>query len=172
MNNKTRRLAFVKEKYGMSPTDVLRIAYYNLHFSVVMVGELTDEQWEAIIREVEGFSKDGLLASYLGHDKTEIRSGALSFRKLTKTQVRSVIRNSGWFHGYLCGNRVNPSHLADGWNLGMKIDTNDLKQFETMVDDFQTNLSINTPDLGQYPHFYEIVKGDERNDAKRETASV
>lgn len=91
------------------------------------------------------------------HNLIEVKSGKHRLRKMTKTQVKVAIRDTGWFHGYLCGNRVNPSHIADGWNLGLKVDTNDIKQFETMADDFKTNLSVYTPDLGEYPHYYQII---------------
>lgn len=65
--SKTKRLAFVKEKYGMKPIDVLMMAHYVLGYDVIMVSQLTDEQWESVIEEAEDFHKDGVLSFYLGH---------------------------------------------------------------------------------------------------------
>lgn len=91
------------------------------------------------------------------HQNIEVKSGKHRLRKMTKTQVRVEIRDRGWFHGYICGNRVNPAHIADGWHLGMRIDVNDIKQFDTQADDFGTSMAVHTPELGQYPHFYQII---------------
>lgn len=91
------------------------------------------------------------------HKNIEIKSGKVRLRKMTKTQVRVEIRDHGWFHGFICGNRVNPAHIADGWHLGMRIDLNDVKLFDTQAADFETNLAVHAPELGQYPHFYQII---------------
>jgi hypothetical protein len=91
------------------------------------------------------------------HKKIEIKSGNVRLRKMTKTQARVAIRDHGRFHGFICGNRVNPAHIADGWHLGMRIDANDVKLFDTQAADFETSLVIYTPELGQYPHFYQII---------------
>lgn len=91
------------------------------------------------------------------HKNVEIKSGNVRLRKMTKTQVRVEIRDHGWFHGFICGNRVNPAHIAGGWHLGMRIDANDVKLFDTQASDFETSLTVHTPELGQYPHFYQII---------------
>lgn len=65
--SKTKRLADVKEKFKMTPHDVLVIAHHVLGYDVIMVSQLTDLQWEEVIKEAEDFQKDGVLASYLGH---------------------------------------------------------------------------------------------------------
>lgn len=76
---------------------------------------------------------------------------------MTKTQVRNSIWDTGSFHGYICGNRVHPKHIADSWHLGMRIDVNDIQQFETQVSDFETSLTVYQPELGRYPHYYQII---------------
>lgn len=91
------------------------------------------------------------------HNKIEVKSGACRLRKMTKTQVRKSIRDTGWFHGYICGNRVNPAHIAEGWRLGMRIDMNDIQQFEKQVRDFETSLNMYFPEQGQHPHYYQII---------------
>lgn len=65
--SKTKRLAFVKEHFKMTPHDVLVIAHHVLGYDVIMVSQLDDMQWEEVIKQAEDFQKDGVLASYLGH---------------------------------------------------------------------------------------------------------
>lgn len=92
------------------------------------------------------------------HNKIEVKSGNYQLQKMTKTQVRVAIKGGAPFHGFLCGNRVNPYHIADGWCLGMRIDPKDIDDFEQQVSDFETSLTVYTPELGQYPHFYQILE--------------
>jgi len=91
------------------------------------------------------------------HNKIEVQSGKHRLRKMTKTQVRNSIRDEGRFNGFICGNRVHPAHIADGWHLGMRLDVDDIEQFETKVDSFETGLTVYQPELGQYPHYYQII---------------
>lgn len=91
------------------------------------------------------------------HNRIEIKSGEFKLRKMTKTQVRIAIRDTGWFHGFMCGNRVNTSHIAGGWHLGVRIDVNDREQFDVQANDFKSSLVVHTPELGLYPHFYQII---------------
>lgn len=91
------------------------------------------------------------------HQMIEVKSGKYRLRKMTKTQVRVEIRDHGWFHGFICGNRVKSAHIADGWHLGTRIDVNDVQLFDTQAADFKTNLVVHTPEFGQYPHFYQII---------------
>ncbi|MCC2248916.1 hypothetical protein JUJ52_02955 [Virgibacillus sp. AGTR] len=39
----------------------------------------------------------------------------------------------------------------------MRIDVNDIQQFETQVSDFETSLTVYQPELGRYPHYYQII---------------
>lgn len=97
----------------------------------------------------------------MNHNKIEVKSGNFRLRKMTKTQVRNTIRDEGGFYGYICGNRVNPAHIADGWYLGMNIDVHDIEQFETQVNNFEMGLTVHQPELGQYPHYYQVIDIDE-----------
>lgn len=94
------------------------------------------------------------------HNEIEITSGTHKLRKMTKTQVRKTIQNEGEFHGFICGNKVNPAHIAEGWHLGSPLDMNDLDEFEKYVDGFATGLVVYTPELGTYPHYYQIINQD------------
>lgn len=91
------------------------------------------------------------------------KSGDVTLKKFTKTQVRKEIKQNGNFHGYLCGNRVAPSHVADGWHLGVGINCDTIKEFETAVTQFEQSLNVYTPELGSYAHYYQIVDATERN---------
>lgn len=89
---------------------------------------------------------------------TIVNSGKYKLQKRTKAQVKKIIREEGKFDGFMCGNRVNPSHIADGWHLGVKIDPKTVDQFEDNVKELETGLNIYTPELGQYAHYYQVLE--------------
>lgn len=77
--------------------------------------------------------------------------------KQTKAQVEATIRKGKHFKGYLCGNKVNPYHINNGWHLGYYIEVDSIDAFRKEVERFETSLWVYTPELGRYPHYYEIV---------------
>lgn len=91
------------------------------------------------------------------HGLHTIKSGKYELQKRTKTQVRNIIRDEGEFNGFICGNKVNPWHIADGWRLGVHINPKTIDQFENSVEKFETGLRVYTPELGEYAHYYRIV---------------
>lgn len=100
-----------------------------------------------------------------------VKSGKYHLRKMTKTQVKMRIRDKGVFHGFMCGNKANPFHIADGWYLGMKVDITNIQELEDHVDSLTTSLNVYTPELGRYPHYYLIVSEDEPTGSKRSMIS-
>lgn len=91
------------------------------------------------------------------HNNIEVNSGGYRLRKMTKTQVKVAIQDDGYFNGFLCGNRINPKHIASGWHLGSKIEVDNVEDFETRADEFKTGLTVYTPQLGDYPHYYQVI---------------
>ncbi|WP_078598620.1 hypothetical protein [Evansella clarkii] len=87
-----------------------------------------------------------------------LNSGGLTLQKVTKAQVRKVIREKGSFRGFICGNRVNPAHINDGWHLGMQFEAKNVRDFQERVDNFEVGLRVHTQGLGSYAHFYQIVE--------------
>jgi len=86
-----------------------------------------------------------------------VTSGTHQLRKLTKTQVCAVIRNTGSFDGYMCGNYVNPFHIAAGWHLGCAVAFTNTDEFEKFVEEFNTGLHVYSTELGRYAHYYERI---------------
>lgn len=90
-----------------------------------------------------------------------VRSGKYLLEKKTKTQVRKIIREEGIFKGFMCGNKVNPYHLADGWGLGTHVVFEDVNEFNKYVENFELGINVYTPELGTYPHYYQIIEEKE-----------
>ncbi|PAE87745.1 hypothetical protein [Shouchella clausii] len=95
----------------------------------------------------------------------KIKNETYWLRKMTKTQVQNVIREKGYFHGFLCGKNTHPEQIADDWHFGVEIKITDLDTFEQRVEDFKAGhtthtpgLITYTPGLGQHPHYYQIIK--------------
>lgn len=97
------------------------------------------------------------------HSEILVKSGKHTLQKLTKTQARNEIKKNGSFTGFLCGNRVNPSHIADGWYLGIETTCTTLPAFEQAVDQLELGLRMQGPELGTYAHYYKIVDAEMRN---------
>lgn len=95
--------------------------------------------------------------------KSVVRSGKYVLEKKTKTQVRKIINEKGVFKGFICGNKVNPFHLADGWGLGAHIVFENVDEFNEYVERFETGLNVYTPELGTYPHYYQIIEENEES---------
>lgn len=91
------------------------------------------------------------------HKHIIVKSGPHVLRKMTKTQVIKEIRDAGSWHGFLCGNRVNPAYIAEGWHLGMRADVTSETALRTLCDTFETGLKNDAAELEDYPHFYQIV---------------
>lgn len=89
-----------------------------------------------------------------------VTSGKYRLQKRTRSQVRAIIRKEGKFDGFMCGNKVNPTHIADGWHLGYRLTVNNLDDFENNVEKFETGLRVYTPELGAYAHFYRIIEDE------------
>lgn len=106
------------------------------------------------------------------HNEIEIISGKYQLRKMTKTQVKKIIQNNNKFHGFICGNKVNPVHIAEGWHLGAEIDMNDTDEFEKYVKSFETGLVIYTPGLGQYAHYYQIVDSSDEKELTNHVTNI
>lgn len=86
-----------------------------------------------------------------------ITSGQHKLKKLTKAGVTRLVRDTGWFHGYICGNKVDPKHLSDKRGLSMRVDTNSLVDLQVIIDEFEVELRVFTPELGSGLHYYHIV---------------
>lgn len=96
------------------------------------------------------------------HKEILVKSGSHTLQKLTKTQARNEIKNQGSFQGYLCGNRVNPAHIADGWHLGIETTCTTLEAFDQAVAQLERGLGIQGTELGTYAHYYKLVDDSER----------
>lgn len=92
------------------------------------------------------------------NNKLRIQSGEKLLEKLTKTQVHKHIKETGSFKGYMCGNKVNPAHIADGWHLGFYVECDNIESFNQEFEKFDLGLHVYTPELGTYPHYYRIVE--------------
>ena len=76
-------------------------------------------------------------------------------KKMTKREVKKQIRETGAFTGYLCGNKVNPFHVNDGWHLGMHVTETSVESLDDTIERFETGLRLHTPQIGTYCHFYK-----------------
>lgn len=94
---------------------------------------------------------------YQQHNDIIVQSGEHTLQKHTKPQVKKIIETEGQFKGYLCGNRVNPHHISDGWGLGYYIELDSVEKLESARESFETGLQVYTPDLGSYAHYYRII---------------
>lgn len=101
------------------------------------------------------------------HSEILIKSGGHTLQKLTKTQARAEIKNNNQFHGFICGNRVKSSDIADGQNHGIEINIDNITEFNNTVAVFQRRLfeqSVTTDlNCGDYAHYYKIVDAELRN---------
>lgn len=74
-------------------------------------------------------------------------------KKLTKTQVKKIIRDTGKWAGYIVPCKVNTFHIVGGWGLGMKVEFTDLEEMEKTLNSF-TYYNCNS-ELGNYVAFYQ-----------------
>lgn len=87
-----------------------------------------------------------------------ITSGNITFQKLTKTGVKKIIKETGTFKGFCCGNNTNPAHLIDMWSLGIPLTVDSVEEFDVRVNKITTDLRNYTPELGSYLHYYQNVE--------------
>ena len=88
---------------------------------------------------------------------TIINSGKYNLRKLTRPQVQKVIISENVFNGFMCGNKVNSYHIADGWCLGHAVELTSIDDLNEQIEKMTTSLLVYTPELGSYPHYYQIM---------------
>ena len=93
----------------------------------------------------------GVINMYQSHNDVVITSGARTLQKCTRSQVKKIIRETGRFEGYMCGNKANPHHVADGWRLGYHFEVDSEDAFERTRDNFERGLYAHIPELGSYP---------------------
>lgn len=79
----------------------------------------------------------------------------MNYKKLTKSQVRSKIRNDGRWEGIIAGNKVNEYHLEKGWCLGYRVEFLEIDEMEKKLNNVLYYLD---PELGTRIAFYEIEK--------------
>lgn len=89
--------------------------------------------------------------------KTIVNSGEYALLKLTKPQVKNIIKRDGLFHGFMCGNNVNPFHIVEGWRLGSEFKVKSIDAFENQIKQLELGLTVYTPELGTYSHYYQII---------------
>lgn len=76
-------------------------------------------------------------------------------KKLTRTQVKAILKKEGSWRGYLAGNKVNPFHINDGWHLGQEVVFHSLDEMEKEAEAMLLSLCVYTPELGNRVAFYE-----------------
>lgn len=77
-----------------------------------------------------------------------------SYKKVTKAQVKSIIKKEGCFNGFMVGCKVSEYHFFSGWNLCSNVKFETLSEVETTVNSWLYYNSNN--ELGKYPIFYQV----------------
>lgn len=81
-----------------------------------------------------------------------------SYKKVTKAQVKSIIKKDGCFDGFMVGCKVNSFHFFSGWNLCYNVKFENVEEVESTVSNW-SYYNANS-ELGKYPSFYqyEVIK--------------
>jgi hypothetical protein len=75
--------------------------------------------------------------------------------KETKTQVKKHLAQGKPWRGYICGNNVNPYHVASLSHCGDYIKVATIEEFEEVLSNFLYYLE---PELGRYASYYHTDK--------------
>lgn len=77
-----------------------------------------------------------------------------TYTKITKSQVKSMIKKGKSFKGFIVGCNVNQYHFFNGWYLAFTMEWDSLDKMESYVANweyFNTN-----SETGNYCHFYRL----------------
>jgi len=74
------------------------------------------------------------------------------YKKLTKTQVKSLLKKGKAFEGFIVGNKVNPYHFFNGWHLAFNAKFESVEDLEKTVSNWNYYNANN--ETGMYCHYY------------------